>query len=685
MSGSPLAPFFRAASASAVILVALASSPSASAAELVPVPNDLPATLDGATLVGDVDPAQPMSVAIVLPLRNAAAAEAFATAASTRGNPQFHHFLTPEQFAQRFGASANDYAALLAWARSQGLQPGETYAARTVLPVNGSSAAIAAAFNIHFHTYKSANGMAFFAADRAPAVTQDVAARIAAVLGLSNKTGFASLLRVRPATAAPLASGTAPNGAYAASDLRTAYSVQPQNTRVRLETVALFEQGGFDPNDIAVYAKSNKLAPVPVIARSVNGSGTAITNPGIDLEAALDIDMLIGINPSLRKIVVYEDGIDSFGVALLDSLSAMATENTAQTVSISYGTDEISQGRPQMHAENELFTQMAAQGQGVFVSAGDQGAYGRSFNGRNVEDPGSQSFVVSVGGTTLFTNNQQQRLFEITWNELAGAGFATGGGISRVFPIPSYQVANGQPVTTMYGGSATRRNVPDVTAVGDPFTGVAVYSALNGGWLQVGGTSASAPIWAGLASIADADSRLLSFGQLGFLNPVFTGLETFGDPSFLGVDFLDIVDGNNGIPNDPSLPPGFSAGAGQEFRSGYDNVSGWGAPGATLVTDLALISVPVTFGGPPAPTGLGSTATPTTITLTWRPVAGVNGYLANSFSTATGFSVGAIIAKFASATFTGLAPASTYQLSACSVNITGAGCSSQIYVTTPAQ
>ena len=189
----------------------------------------------------------------------------------------------------------------------------------------------------------------------------------------------------------------------------------------------MFEQGGFDPNDVQQYLATNKLPSVPVKARNVNGYGGGVNDPGVELEAVLDIDMVIGINPAVKEVLVYEDGDDPFGVALIDALTDVAGDNLAQTLSISYGTDEAIQGNAQIAAENQVLVQLAAQGQTVLVSSGDNGAYGRSGNGLNASDPGAQPFVTSVGGTTLFTGPNESYIVEEVWNLLLSSLGATGG------------------------------------------------------------------------------------------------------------------------------------------------------------------------------------------------------------------------------------------------------------------
>jgi len=504
----------RAAACLAAVTTALLLPGTALASLTVPVPADSKSTVQLAhsALVGATESTRQIKLSITLPLRDAAGAASFAQHVSTPRDPLYRHYLTPAQYAARFGASVADYRVVAAWAKSQGLMPGEEFSAHNVLPLTGTVAAVKAAFGTQFNDYRDSTGRVFYAATGAVQVPQEIASRISAVIGLSNMNHFQPLTKRLPAGQQLSIGGSGPGGAYSASDLRSIYSVPPQPVATKAETVAVFEQGGFAPSDITTYETRNKLPATPAVLRSVDGYGGAINSPDIEAEAVLDIDMMIGLNPAVGKVLVYEAGAtEDFGTALVDSYAAMATDNKAQTISISYGLDEALQDPATLQAENAGLMQLVAQGQGVYASSGDQGAYGDEANGLNVEDPGAQPNVVGVGGTTLFTGQKASYRYEVVWNELQTAiGAATGGGISAVWPIPAYQIGSGQNGLhnmTLNGGSATSRNVPDVAAVADPLTGVAIYSKINGGWLTIGGTSVAAPVVASIMSIGNAISK----------------------------------------------------------------------------------------------------------------------------------------------------------------------------------
>jgi kumamolisin len=239
---------------------------------------------------------------------------------------------------------------------------------------------------------------------------------------------------------------------------------------------------------------------------------------------------------------------------------------------------------------------------------------------------------------------------------------ATGGGVSVVWPIPDYQIYLGQSLALHNGGSGTYRNVPDVAAVGDPLTGVAVYSKLNGGWLEVGGTSVSSPIWAGFYSLANAASEGLGFGTLGFANPILYAVDEPITPTIFYLPFHDITQGTNGDPS-LGLPPGFTAG------QYYDNTTGLGSiEGGYLEGDLALLPTMGQTNPPPSPKGLSAAVTATTAALKWTGNSANAGYfvfVANYFTHQT---VDVVIQKKLSLSLTGLVPGNTYVYSVSAIS-----------------
>ncbi|MBV8212896.1 MAG: S8 family serine peptidase [Verrucomicrobia bacterium] len=632
---------------------------------------ELSPLLAKSSLLGAVDQNQQISIVLTLPLSNPQGAAEFVQHVSKPGDPLFHQYLTPQEFAARYGANAADYAALKQWAANNGLAIVHESLARTSLTVRGSTAQLQTLFKTELNRYRSPDGKQFYSAAIRPTVPDEISSRVSCVIGLTNSAHYASLAKpykvLGEDAAVPAASpdigGTGPGGSYSASDLRTCYQI-PNFGNLVPETVAVFEQGGFYQSDVDKYLKAMKLTHPPVTFVSVDGYNGAVDNNDVELEAVLDIDMIIGINPKVQEVLVYEDGNDPFGVAIIDALDQVATDNKAQTLSISYGIDEVQQGDAQIAAEGQALTQLQTEGITVLVSAGDNGAYGRTggFSNPaqlNAPDPGSQPLVTCVGGTTLTTGPGEVYNGEEVWNRLALGFGATGGGVSSYWPIPSWQLPS---YVTGNGGSSTYRSVPDVGAVGDPLTGVGIYSSPNGGWVQIGGTSVSAPIWGGYISVLNAGMQYLLGQKIGFFNPTLYSIG-FNDPANY---LFPVPDGSNGNAALYGGTPGYNAGF------GYTNCTGSGTIfGGGFTTQVILAS---TTGGK-APSGFvffPLKVTKTSVELHWTESDLATGYIIELITPTSPFNTSAAyVTKKTRLTITGLTPGTPHYLYAYAVNAGG--------------
>jgi subtilase family serine protease len=587
------------------------------------------------TFLAPVDTKQEVGVTLCLPLSDPKGAAEFARRVSTPGDALFHQYLKPEEFAARYGANAADYAALKAWAASVGLKVSQESIARTVLTVRGTVGQMQTIFKTQLNRYRGPDGAEFYSASFSPSVPAEIASKVSSVLGLTASRQFASHMKIgkvvgeAPSVAVPSKTdgthGSGPGGGYSAANLRTAYGIPAFGKFKSNTAVALFEQGGFSLTDVAKYADANNL-PLPKLTPiGVDHSPTTVSDPQVEGEAVLDIDMVMAINPQVAEILVYEDSIDPFPTALLDAMTQIADEKKVQVLSISYGDDEANQGTAAMVAENGILEQLTGEGITVLASTGDDGAYGRGPNGPyNVADPSTQPFVTAVGGTTLFTDANFNYEGELAWNELASFWGATGGGISSYWPIPFYQTVEvPSGYVTNNGGSSTYRNVPDVAAVADPFTGVSVYSKINGGWVTTGGTSVSAPIWAGYITLLNAGFHYLGFNDVGYFNSI---LYSVGAPfygyGYSANDLFDIIEGTNGLPGALSFGnPGFSAGG------GYDNCTGNGSLWASNFFPQLVDAYVSPATGPGGITNLNVVPRSTSAVATWQPVPGATGYI----------------------------------------------------------
>jgi len=552
----------------AASLLCLTAVSAARAAEPRVAVGDAGGLSGGASITGSVPAAHRMRLTIGMASRDPLGLRAFSQAVSTPGNPLYGRFLTVRQFARRYGASEAALRHVRAALRADGLTVLQTDADRLAILVSGPARTIERAFATRLAGVRAAPGRGAIIDTVAPTLPASLARDVEAVLGLSGPTepqpdqltarpavgpiGPASRSRARPRSAsaipqpcaaanraaAQLGSGQSSIASfgYTANTIAAAYDAPALYARGDLgqgQTVAVYEQESLNPADIATYqACYGTHAAVHI--RDVDKPDPVDTGAGGDGEAALDVEQVISIAPRASIIVYAASQSDQDGNGAL--LSAIASQDAANVVSMSYGSCEAELGRAVIKYEAKLFEEMAAQGQSVFASTGDQGAESCSPpNGSSsalaVADPASQPTVTAVGGTSLYAGsptapvpwNGTQALTEGIWNsgsfQLHGEsiGQATAGGLSSMWAMPRFQfsaaaslgVRNGYTSTGNCGAAACRE-VPDVSADADPSTGVATYAATGAGgsggssWSVAGGTSVSAPLWAGFAALTDA-------------------------------------------------------------------------------------------------------------------------------------------------------------------------------------
>jgi subtilase family serine protease len=603
-------------------------------------------TVAKSTLLSAMDPAQEIIIQFTLPLSDRQGAEDLAKHVSTPKDALYHHYITAQEFAARFGANAADYATVRAWAVANGLSIVHEATARTSLTLRGTVAQVQRLFKTQLNYFKTPAGDQFYSASVAPTIPSELVSKIQALVGLTGGVQKAALYKIgktlgeAPETSGvrtDTAGGTGPGGSYGASDLRQAYQI-PTFGGASGQTVAVFEDSSIFASDYNKYLSQNKLPKIKLTQIPVDQPDVGAPN-GDQVEAVLDVDMIAAINPDVKLIQVYvapaTDTIAQFSTDLIDVCDAVGQAFSAtgapQTLSVSYGLDELQivNGGGDINAEASALVELADVGVTVLASAGDQGAYGRtgteSFPATlNVGDPGSQIWVTSVGGTSLFTGPQHQYGGETVWNDLGLGDGATGGGVSAGWELPPFDFYQAQELVTFNGGSGSFRNVPDVAAVGDPLTGVGIYvkAAPFNGWVQIGGTSVSAPIWAGYVSILNAAAQSLQIGNVGFFNPAlyFSATDFFSEnyfiPAALGL-WYPVLDGTNGSFNLYGTS-GFEAG------QYYNNCTGLGSLfGPYAYQYLTSLEPDSSLN----PTNLAAKPAKTSAKITWTPVTGATGYV----------------------------------------------------------
>ena len=504
-----------------------------------------------------------LDLAICLPLRNQEDLTNLLQQQYEPTSSQYHHWLTPEEFATKFGPTEQDYQAVIEFARANGFTITGTHPNRTLLDVRGSVANIERTFRVTLHVYQHpTEAREFYAPDVEPSL--DLMVPVLRIGGLDNfalprPLNVQRTPQIQPEDATP-DTGSGPGGAYMGSDFRTAYApgVPLDGTG---QIVALVEFDGYHAADITKYESQAKLPNVTLTNVSVDGfGGTPSANLGQVLEVSLDIEMTISMAPGLREVAVYEAASKRNP---LDILNQIATDDLARQISCSWGLADDD-------SFDQVYQQFAAQGQSFFQASGDNGAFNSSFPNQQQSDT---PFVTLVGGTTLTTGSGKAWHAEAVWNWNTGTtpadtNDASGGGISTTYLIPSWQADIDLGSSK---GSTTRRNVPDVAMTADNI--FVIYN--KGSMTSVGGTSCSAPLWAGFAALVNQQAVSNQQPSVGFINPAIYAI---GTGSTYTVCFHDIKTGNNETFYSPTK---FSA------VTGYDLCTGWGTPtGSNLVNAL---------------------------------------------------------------------------------------------------
>ena len=423
-----------------------------------------------------------LSLAIGLPLRNKEELTNLLQQIYDPASTNYHHYLTPEQFAVRFGPATNDYQALIDFAMSHNLTVTGKHPNRLLVDVTGSVADIEKAFQVTMSVYKHPReNRNFFASSVEPSVPS--ALSVLDISGLNNYSLPHPKYKLKPADQSSKATskfGSGPGGNYIGSDFRSAYVPGTLLTGAG-QTVGLFQFDGYLQSDISAYEALAGLPNVPLQNVLLDGYNGVPTGNGGEIEVSLDIEMSISMAPGLSQIIVYEAG--PFGFPN-DILNRMATDNAARQLSCSWGWS----GGPQASTD-QIFQQIAAQGQTFFDASGDNDAFGPGA----VDDPtqtGAPSdnpYIIQVGGTTLTTSGPGGAwVSETVWS--VGGGIGSSGGISVFYPIPSWQ--QGVSMTNNQG-STTFRNLPDVAMTADN-----VYVIADNGtpYPGTGGTSCAAPL-----------------------------------------------------------------------------------------------------------------------------------------------------------------------------------------------
>jgi kumamolisin len=450
--------------------------------------------------------------------------------------------LTREEFAAAYGAGESDLDRVAQFATEAGLTVVGRDPARRAMQLEGTVAQMSEAFGVSLGTYRLGT-TTFRGRTGTISLPSSLANVVEAVLGLDTRP------QAQPRSRVALAAAES----FTPPQIAALYDF-PSSVDGTGETIAIIELGGgYSASDFATYCSQLRVAQAQVEVVSVDGATSTPGDQDADTEVMLDIEVAGTVAPGARIVAYFAPNTDQ---GFIDAVSTAVHDTTyvPSVISISWGDAESNWTSQAMTALDSACAAAAAMGVTVCVASGDGGSSDGVSDGQPHTDfPASSPHALGCGGTTITATNGAISS-EIAWSD-------SGGGVSDVFALPSWQASAKVPAPSNPNGG---RGVPDVAGDADPNSGYTIF--VDGSSIVVGGTSAVAPLWAGLIALMNQQIGT----SVGFINPKLYDLP--GYPSSPG-PLQDITSGSNGA---------YSAGP------GWNPVAGLGRPdGERLETALA--------------------------------------------------------------------------------------------------
>ncbi len=541
---------------------------------------------------GPVDPSMPLE-SLNLTLKPSASQQEglnqLLAAQQDPSSPDYHRWLTPEEYADRFGANPDDINKVTQWLEQRGFHVTAVARARNWISFSGTAGQVASAFGAEIHRYQ-VNSQTHFANAAEPSIPEAFSVIVQGIRGLSDFR-MKPLLKPRTSLVAPqqpaYTSSTSGNHYLSPDDFATIYDLKPlYNAGVNGAGQKLVVAGQTQINlsDIEQFrTRFNLPANDPQIMLVPNTRDPGISSTDLP-EADLDLELSGAAAPNASITFLYSDDVMNAAQYAID-------QNLAPVLSISYGSCEIETTT----SDAQTFRSWAQQGnsEGItwVAASGDSGGADciapgdNTDGGPSVDVPASIPEVTGLGGTEFneglgqfwsTTNNINggsvlSYIPEMAWNDSSPNNPAAGGGgASVIFLKPSWQTGAGVP-------KDNARDVPDLSLSASPeHDGFMIYSS---GQLQIyGGTSVASPSFAGIATLLNQYlvlNGVQSSPGLGNMNPKLYALAQTAPGAF-----HDITAGNNIVTvtcgprsqNCTSGPFGFAAGPGYDLATGLGSL-----------------------------------------------------------------------------------------------------------------
>jgi kumamolisin len=502
----------------------------------------------GATVAGRTDPQRNISVSIIVKRKNPLELETV-----------MGRHLSQEEFSQKYAADPANFDHLRDFAHKHGLtvDEGASSLARRTMVLRGPVSKMESAFGVTLNDYQK-DGKTFHSYTGTISMPQEHAEPVEAVLGLDNHPIAMPHFRLLDRKKKRRPKGHPDQmESFNPPQVAQLYNF-PAGVNGAGQTIGILELGGgYNPSDLSSYFAGLSIAEPRVTAVSVDGATNSPNlpstsdDPNADGEVGLDIEVAGSIAPGANIAVYFTTNTSKGFVDALTTAIHDTANGPPSVISISWGSPESNWTMQSMTAFDEACQSAAALGITITVASGDNGS-SDGVSGDNVDFPASSPHVLACGGTELIAANGviQQ---EVVWNDQPQGG-ASGGGVSSVFALPTWQRNANVPASSTSGGG---RGVPDVAGDASPETG---YNVLFDGQSGVvGGTSAVAPLYAALIALLNQQRG----SNIGFANlALYQNAEN---------GFNDIGQGNNGS---------YSAGP------GWDPCTGLGSPNGNRLSQI---------------------------------------------------------------------------------------------------
>ncbi len=575
-------------------------------------------------------------------------------------SPNFHHWLTPEEFGSQFGPAHDDIDAITGWLVSCGFVVDEIAKGGLWINFSGSVATVESAFHTQIHDYY-VNGRFYHANDRDPSIPQGLSDLVAGVVSLHNfplKMMHTGARPVQPDYTTGGVNYLSPGDFAIIYDVNALYSAGINGNGQKIAIV-----GRTHPSTaISDWATFRSYMGLPANPPTiiVNGPDPGDLEGNEDTEADLDVEWSGAVAPNASILFVTSKSTESTdGVTL--SAQYIVDNNLAPVMSTSFSGCEQDLGTSNNSFYNNLYLQAVTQGITSFVASGDTGAAGCDGTALGVNGLASTPYNVAVGGTqfndgsdpSVYWSGNNSSTYvdvlsyipEVAWSD-------SGGGASTIYAKPSWQVAPGVPTNR----NSNHRWVPDVSLSASTHDSYLIVQ--DGGLSGVGGTSAASPSFAGIMALVlqkrgqPQGNANVQFYQIGYAQ------YSSGTP----VVFHDITSGNNS----------YDGVTGYSCTTGYDPVTGLGSVDANALVNAEVL--------PGAPTGVTVTTGngQATVSFTAPALSGessITSYTVTAYlvSNGTYTAVATMTGTSSPITVTGLTNGDSYIFTVAATNAEGTG------------